>query len=261
LNPPQVRHFHCDHLGTPIGMTQATGEKWGELVWAARYDAWGKTAREHNPHSIEQPIRFQGQQFDRESGLHYNRFRFYDSCVGGYLSQDLIRFIAGANFSTYVNGRPNEYVDALGLDGINAAADKAAGIPSGSIKDRWNTPSNPIADPFYPFSDKPPSPTRPDGQPWGYGCGDKDTDHKVPDVVGGANLLPACRKHDACYEGANRPGADKNTCDNNFKKDVNEACMSAGHSKTYCGGVSNVYYLGVNKKGGPAWEAAKAAKP
>jgi len=75
-NPVQVRHFHCDHLGTPIGMTQATGEHLGALVWAARYDAWGKTVNEHNPQGIEQPIRFQGQQFDRETGLHYNRFRF-----------------------------------------------------------------------------------------------------------------------------------------------------------------------------------------
>ncbi|MFE8647292.1 RHS repeat domain-containing protein, partial [Sphingomonas sp. NCPPB 2930] len=116
LNPPQVRHFHCDHLGTPIGMTQATGECTGQLVWAARYDAWGKVENEYDPTAIGQTIRFQGQQFDQETGLHYNRFRYYDPAIGRYLSSDPIGLYGGSNIYSYAEENPLTKKDPLGLD-------------------------------------------------------------------------------------------------------------------------------------------------
>ena len=39
---------------------------------------------------VEQPLRFQGQYFDGETGLHYNRFRYYDPVVGRFVHQDPI---------------------------------------------------------------------------------------------------------------------------------------------------------------------------
>ncbi|MFE8647319.1 RHS repeat-associated core domain-containing protein, partial [Sphingomonas sp. NCPPB 2930] len=63
----------------------------------------------------DQPIRFQGQQFDLQTGLHYNRFRYYDPAIGRYISADPTRLIAGPNFFSYVNSKPNSYVDPKGL--------------------------------------------------------------------------------------------------------------------------------------------------
>ena len=57
-------------------MTQAAD--WQEAVWTAEYEAWGRIRNETVSDSLEVnvPFRFQGQYYDEESGLHYNRFRY-----------------------------------------------------------------------------------------------------------------------------------------------------------------------------------------
>ena len=70
----------------------------GEVVWLADYEAWGNTAKvvwyEQELKSIQvsaeelQPIRFQGQSFDTETGLHYNRFRYFDPDLGMFTTRD-----------------------------------------------------------------------------------------------------------------------------------------------------------------------------
>ncbi|ELU07286.1 hypothetical protein CAPTEDRAFT_51672, partial [Capitella teleta] len=63
---------------------------------------------------VEQPLRFQGQYFDGETGLHYNRFRYYDPVVGRFVHQDPIGLFGGENFYLYgVN--PIEWIDPAGL--------------------------------------------------------------------------------------------------------------------------------------------------
>ncbi|MDA8443447.1 RHS repeat-associated core domain-containing protein, partial [Paracidovorax valerianellae] len=57
---------------------------------------------------------FQGQQLDAETGLHYNRFRYYDPTIGQYVTQDPIGLNGGVNKSSYpIN--PMNWVDPLGL--------------------------------------------------------------------------------------------------------------------------------------------------
>ena len=74
--------------------------------------------------NVSNPIRFQGQYFDEESGLHYNRFRYYDPETGRYLSEDPIKLAGGMSLYGYpVN--PIQWVDPFGL----AAADYAYGGP------------------------------------------------------------------------------------------------------------------------------------
>jgi RHS repeat-associated protein len=63
---------------------------------------------------LEQPFRFQGQQFDEETGLHYNRYRYYDPGVGRFVSQDPIGLWGGTNLLTYVHN-PLTWIDPLGL--------------------------------------------------------------------------------------------------------------------------------------------------
>ena len=61
-----------------------------------------------------QPIRFQGQSFDKETGLHYNRFRYYDPDLGMFTSRDPIGLMGGSNVFAYAPN-PTGWVDPFGL--------------------------------------------------------------------------------------------------------------------------------------------------
>jgi RHS repeat-associated protein len=63
---------------------------------------------------VHQPVRFQGQYFDAETGLHYNRFRYYDPDVGRFVSQDPIGLAGGDNLYAYAPN-PSGWVDPFGL--------------------------------------------------------------------------------------------------------------------------------------------------
>ncbi|AVS66238.1 sugar-binding protein [Paracidovorax avenae] len=114
----RIRHVLCDHLGTPIALVDANGPQAGLVTWAATYHAWGAVREEYDPHGIGQDIRFQGQQFDAETGLHYNRFRYYDPMLGQYVTQDPIGLYGGINKFLYPLS-PQSNFDALGLVDLN----------------------------------------------------------------------------------------------------------------------------------------------
>ncbi|BFO56442.1 RHS repeat-associated core domain-containing protein [Acidovorax sacchari] len=115
-HPTRIRHFLCDHLGTPIALVDANGSQAGLVTWAATYHAWGAVREEYDPHDINQPIRFQGQQLDAETGLHYNRFRYYDPILGQYVTQDPIGLMGGSHSYAYVGNDPLNWVDPRGLE-------------------------------------------------------------------------------------------------------------------------------------------------
>ena len=79
---PELVYYQLDHLGTPIAAHNAKGE----AVWTAEYEAWGKIRNETVSDGLKAdiPFRFQGQYYDEESGLHYNRFRYYDPEIGRF---------------------------------------------------------------------------------------------------------------------------------------------------------------------------------
>jgi RHS repeat-associated protein len=68
------------------------------------------------------PFRWQGQYEDAETGLYYNRFRYYDTDSGNYLSQDPIGLAGGAVLYAYVHD-PNSWVDVFGLEKIKNKVD------------------------------------------------------------------------------------------------------------------------------------------
>ncbi|VVN66436.1 hypothetical protein PS718_00126 [Pseudomonas fluorescens] len=105
-------YYQLDHLGTPQELTDYSGE----IVWSAQYDAYGKVAAITlaGEEYLDQPLRFQGQYFDAESGLHYNRHRYYDPRLGRYLTPDPIKLAGGLNQYQYVPN-PTGWVDPLGL--------------------------------------------------------------------------------------------------------------------------------------------------
>ncbi|KVN25971.1 sugar-binding protein [Burkholderia pyrrocinia] len=116
LADAHLLYYHCDQVGTPLLMTDEAGE----VVWEASYRAWGEArdviARASKAAGIvaRSAIRFQGQQHDDETGLHYNRYRYYDSGAGRFISQDPIGLAGGINFYQYAPN-PIEFVDPLGL--------------------------------------------------------------------------------------------------------------------------------------------------
>ncbi|TNF79610.1 type IV secretion protein Rhs, partial [Pseudomonas sp. ICMP22404] len=105
-------YYHLDHLGTPQELTNYGGQ----IVWSARYHGYGKVrAIEHGGgEQLEQPLRFQGQYFDPESGLHYNRHRYYNPETGRYLTPDPSKLTGGLNGYRYTLN-PTGWVDPLGL--------------------------------------------------------------------------------------------------------------------------------------------------
>jgi RHS repeat-associated protein len=118
-------YYHNDHLGTPQELTSHQGE----IVWRARYNGYGKlTDLKHgDSKQLQQPLRFQGQYHDTESGLHYNRHRYYNPETGRYLTADPSKLAGGLNGYRYTLN-PTGWVDPLGLadcpggDGCKPAA-------------------------------------------------------------------------------------------------------------------------------------------
>ncbi len=100
----------------------------GQLIWDAEKDDWRAVKKQRAIPGITQPIRFQGQWEDEETGLYYNRHRYYDPDMGRYITQDPIGLQGGLNGYEYV-ASPTGWVDPLGLSGdcISFKADPRTG--------------------------------------------------------------------------------------------------------------------------------------
>ena len=105
-----------DYLGTPI---EAYDEE-GQRVWARELDVYGRVRIEQGEVGLV-PFLYQGQYLDTETGLAYNRFRYYSPETGAYISQDPIRLEAGlTNLYAYVHD-VNAWIDPWGLAGTGGA--------------------------------------------------------------------------------------------------------------------------------------------
>lgn len=102
-------YLHGDHLDTPQVITDASQA----VVWEAHYTPFGKATVVNQ--QIENNLRFTGQYYDSETGLHYNLMRYYEPALGRYLQSDLIGLAGGSSTYTYVSGNPFAYSDSLGL--------------------------------------------------------------------------------------------------------------------------------------------------
>ncbi|WP_175861984.1 RHS repeat-associated core domain-containing protein [Burkholderia cepacia] len=113
--------YQCDHLGTPQELT----DEQSEIAWSAEYRAWGVVKEALHKASdgrveLRNPIRFQGQYHDQETGLHYNRHRYYDPNSGRFISKDPIGIEGGINVYAYVKN-PIVWIDPLGLQATGPA--------------------------------------------------------------------------------------------------------------------------------------------
>jgi RHS repeat-associated protein len=110
----EIAFYQCDHLGTPQELTDCEGK----VAWSAQYKAWGQAkeviSEAAHKAGMLNPIRFQGQYLDDETGLHYNRYRYYDPHAGRFVSKDPIGLLGGDHPYWYA-ANPLEWVDPLGL--------------------------------------------------------------------------------------------------------------------------------------------------
>ncbi len=99
-----------DYLGTPTHAFDEAGKK----VWERQLDCYGRIRIGNNKFV---PFLYPGQYVDEETGLAYNRFRYYSPETGNYLSQDPIGLNGGNALYSYVSDT-NHYIDFFGLNPI-----------------------------------------------------------------------------------------------------------------------------------------------
>ncbi|SAK80503.1 rhsD protein [Caballeronia calidae] len=135
----RLYYYQNDPNGAPVRLRDRNGE----IVWEVYYGVKGGIDHVET-RRVEQPIRLQGQYHDYESGLHYNRHRYFDPLTGSFVSQDPIGLAGGINPYQFA---PNafKWIDPLGLRACNEhfesrqealdAIFERAGIPRGMVPD------------------------------------------------------------------------------------------------------------------------------
>lgn len=105
LNEEEIRYFHSNLAGLPEQLTDEDGH----TLWRIDYHGWGATRDEwrSRQQEREQNLRYQGQYLDRETGLHYNTFRFYDPDVGRFTTPDPAGLAGGINLYQYGQTPPH----------------------------------------------------------------------------------------------------------------------------------------------------------
>jgi RHS repeat-associated protein len=108
-------YLHTDHLATPRFATSAQGTK----VWSWNNEGFGNSLANEDPDNdgilTTINLRFPGQYFDQESGLHYNWNRYYDPRTGRYITSDPIGLRGGLNTYAYTRDNPLRLADPTGL--------------------------------------------------------------------------------------------------------------------------------------------------
>ncbi|HTJ15708.1 MAG TPA: RHS repeat-associated core domain-containing protein [Steroidobacteraceae bacterium] len=111
-----VFYVHTDHLNTPRRISRPSDNV---IVWRWDSDAFGTTAANEDSDadstSFAYNLRFPGQYFDTETGLHYNYFRDYDPQTGRYPQSDPIGLEGGPNTYLYAGDNPTLFTDPRGL--------------------------------------------------------------------------------------------------------------------------------------------------
>ncbi len=217
------RACFTDVAGTPAALVDETGR----TADLAPHGVWGGATG--NPPT---PLRFQGQYADPETGLHYNRYRYYDPEVGRYISPDALGLAAGFNDYLYAKN-PVREVDPLGLisaaDAAKAKADELNTLPNSqkpncvtAVVDKstgkvyYGTPGEPNlnmneASPFIKENAKnlPPEGVASHGKPPG-NCGEpKAVDAALKDGAKLENL-----EQHTVFVGGKKHGQNKERCKN-----------------------------------------------
>ncbi len=113
--------YHTDINGAPLEVT----DEEGKIAWSEKYSTFGELdgtplayftdpARSSKSFDFRQNLRYAGQYFDKETGLHFNTYRYYAPEIGRFITPDPIGLAGGLNLYTYAPN-PMSWIDPLGL--------------------------------------------------------------------------------------------------------------------------------------------------
>ncbi len=144
-----ITYLYTDHLGTPrIGTSHAQTKTW---EWGN--EPYGQTPPNEDPDQDSQftqvNLRFPGQYYDQESGLHYNWNRYYDPRTGRYVTSDPIGLDGGLNTYAYANANILFYTDFAGL----RAPGTGLATSPGTVNPGGISNANPINAYYPPLGD------------------------------------------------------------------------------------------------------------
>jgi RHS repeat-associated protein len=121
-----IYYIRTDHIGRPVFATNAAGVK----VWTASYLPFGGVRVSTG---VPLALRFPGQWFQSESGLHQNWMRDYDPTTGRYIQADPLGLVDGASIYGYVNGNPGNWVDPRGEEILLLGPSPSLASPNWSV--------------------------------------------------------------------------------------------------------------------------------
>ncbi len=130
-SPVEINYVHSDHLGAPVRVTRASDDA---RRWQWNRDPFGSLPVDENPDAIgvfAYDLRFPGQLFDGQAGLHQNHFRDYSPAIGRYVESDALGLSGGVNTYGYVAANPIAFADPQGLDIAVIENGPTAGNPFG----------------------------------------------------------------------------------------------------------------------------------
>ena len=140
----ELLYAHTDHLGTPRALTRPSNNNSTVWRWPLETTAFGQHPAQTDPDGDGQALtfnlRYPGQYFDAESGLHYNYFRDYEAGVGRYVESDPIGLRGGVSTYGYGESAPFYFRDPFGMAACvyTISAKKLVCVPQ--------NPSNPVVD-------------------------------------------------------------------------------------------------------------------
>jgi RHS repeat-associated protein len=113
LRSSATSFYNADGLGSVTSLANGSGA----LTQSYTYDSFGNVTASSG--SVSNPFQYTGREMDTETGLYFNRARYYDPTAGRFLSEDPIGFVSAIDFYTYVSNDSLRYTDPLGLSQLD----------------------------------------------------------------------------------------------------------------------------------------------
>jgi RHS repeat-associated protein len=148
-------YYEQDDLNSVTSMSSSAGV----LANTYTYDSFGRLVASTG--TLTNPFQYTGREFDPETGLNYNRARYYNPATGRFISEDPLGFGGGnPNVYAYVGNNPTNYLDPIGL--TNCVVTATAGTVCSDWNINWNwMPTQGPQPPPLPSDLQPPPPPPP----------------------------------------------------------------------------------------------------